>query len=456
MVEFEVTLNNKEWLTMKKFIAIALVALLAFSVFAQGAKEAESKTDEVVTIEWWNWDTSMSEQYKSIIAEFEAKNPNIKINMTLIATDGGEYKTKLSILAQQGAMPDTFTISSGDLEQWAEEGLLRDITDLVEADKTIFDDFSKAMFDASKAIAKTEGYVSIPFAYVSTDLFYNKDMFDAAGLEYPNENWTWDDFLAAAKALTLDTNGDGEIDQWGFYGAGRYAQAQSWVVSNNGKLVNEETKTFDPDAKALEALQFVVDLVKEYKVAPQPKDMSSMRWQDIFPNQVCAMFVDGGWLSNDFRNNIGDKFQWGVTRVPMGPSATERQTYGWPDSYAMSPDTKHPEEAWTWLKYLAGEGITLDQFMAGKMPAYKALVESEAFVDLSKQPGADMQLFRDHTSDKFVTTYTKGWSEWVGYGAAETMGLAGGIDACLNGEYTFDEAIAKIKTNTDKVLSRYY
>lgn len=440
---------------MKKAIAFALVALIAFSVFAQGASDAKQETNDVVTIQWWNWDTTMSEKYQSIINEFEAKNPGIHVEMTLIPTDGGEYKTKLSILAQQKSLPDTFTLSSGDLEEWAENGLLGNLDDLVASDPTIFDNFSKAMFDASKDIAKTSGYVSFPFAYVSTDLFYNKDMFDAAGLEYPNENWTWDDFLNAAKALTIDKNGDGVIDQWGFYGAGRYAQAQSWIFANNGTLTDADNK-FAPDAKALEAMHFIVDLVKEYKVAPQPKDMSSMRWQDIFPNQVCAMFVDGGWLSEDFRKNIGDKFQWGVTRVPMGPSATERQTYGWPDSYVISPYTEHANEAWTWLKYLAGEGITLDQFMAGKMPSYMPLVESDDFVDLSKQPGADMQLFREHTADKFVTSYTKGWSEWVGYGAAETMGLAGGIDGILNGEYTFDEGLAKIKTNVDKVLARYY
>lgn len=441
---------------MKKIIAIAMVALLAFSAFAQGASEAPAKSNDVVTIEWWNWDTIMADQYNSIIADFEAKNPGIKINMTLINTDGGEYKTKLSILAQQNSLPDTFTISSGDLEEWNEAGLLRNIDDLVASDPTIFDKFYKSMFDSSKGIAKSTGYVSFPFAYVSTDLFYNKDMFDKAGIAYPNENWTWDDFLAAAKALTIDTNGDGEIDQWGFYGFGRYAEAQSWVMANNGNFINKNTMRFEPDANAMEALKFVCDLVTEYKVAPQPKDLSAMRWQDIFPNQVCAMFVDGGWLSQDFRNNIGDKFQWGVTRVPMGPSATQRVTYGWPDSYAMAPNTKHPQEAWTWLKFLAGEGITLDQFMAGKMPAYKALVESEKFVDLSKQPGADMQLFRDHASDTFVTSYTKAWSQWVGYGASESMGLQGGIDAVLNGESSFEDAMAKIKSGVDKVLAREY
>ena len=438
---------------MKKVITLVLIAFLAFSAFAQSA--AESSKDETITLEWWTWDATMKDTNDAIIAAYEAGHPNVKINNTIITTDGGAYKTQLSIMAQQGNLPDIYTISSGDLEDWAEMGNLRNLDDLIANDPTIFDEFYQGMFEAVKAVAKTDYYCAVPFAYVSCDLFYNKDMFDAAGLEYPNENWTWDDFLAAAEALTIDKDGDGEIDQWGYYGFGRYAEVQAWVIADNGTLINDDMK-FNPDANALEALEFFTDLVTKYKVAPMPKDMSAMKYSNIFPNQVCAMFVDGGWQVNDFRTKIGDKFQWGVTRVPNGPSATETWTFGWPDSYVLSPTTKNADAAWDFVKFAAGGGLSADQVMGGKLSAYKAIVESPEFVDMTQQPYGDMELFREHANDKFVTTYTKSWSEWVGYGAAETMGLQGAIDSILNGEESFDEALAKATDGINKILSRVY
>lgn len=438
---------------MKKLLTLTLVCLLAFSAFAQGASEA--KTGEV-TLEWWTWDTGMIEQNQSIIKEYEATHPGVKINNTVIATDGGAYKTQLSVLAQQKALPDVFMLSSGDLEEWASTGLCRNLDDLVASDPEIYKKFYESMFTSLKDVAKTDYLPGFPFAYVSCDMFYNKDAFDAAGLAYPNENWTWDDFLKAAKALTIDKDGDGEIDQWGYYGYGRYAEAQAWIFANGGVLTNDKTHKFEPNQNALDAIQFMSDLVNVYKVAPSPKDMSAIKYKTIFPNQICAMFVDGGWFADDFRKTIGDKFQWGVTRVPVGPHGAPKTTYGWPDSYVISPFTKHAKEAWEFTKYIAGEGIGLDQFMAGKMPAYKALVESDAFVDMTQQPYGDMQLFRDHASDTFVTSYTQGWSEWVGYGAAESMGLNGAVDSILNGETTIAQVLPSLKESIDKILARYY
>ena len=440
---------------MKKTLTIVLVVLLAFSAFAKGATET-AKEGETITLEWWTWDTGMIEQNQSIIAAYEATHPNVKINNTVIATDGGAYKTQLSVLAQQKALPDVFMLSSGDIEEWASNGLVRNLDDLVASDPEIYEKFYESMFTSLKDVAKTDYLPGFPFAYVSCDLFYNKDAFDAAGLAYPDGTWTWDDFLAAAKALTIDKDGDGQIDQWGYYGYGRYAEAQAWVFSNGGVLTDNEKHTFEPNSGALDAIQFMSDLVNVYKVAPSPKDMSGISYKTIFPNQIAAMFVDGGWFSDDFRKNIGDKFRWGVTRVPVGPKGKAKVTYGWPDSYVISPFTTHAKEAWEFTKYIAGEGIGLDQFMAGKMPAYKALVESDAFVDMTQQPYGDMQLFRDHASDTFVTSYTQGWSEWVGYGAAESMGLNGAVDSILNGETTLSEILPSLKLSIDKILARYY
>ena len=132
---------------MKKLFLIALVALIAFSAFASGAQES---SNEQVTLEWWTWDATMADTNNAIIAAYEASHPNVKINNTIITTDGGAYATQLAIMAQQQNLPDVFTISSGNLEDWAEIGYLRNLDDLIAKDPKIFDEFYKGMFDATE------------------------------------------------------------------------------------------------------------------------------------------------------------------------------------------------------------------------------------------------------------------------------------------------------------------
>ena len=438
---------------MKKIFLIAIVALLCFSVFAQAQSEKAAAETKDVTLEWWTWDPEMIEQNKSIIAAFEAQNPGVKVNNTIV--DSKEYWTKLRIQAQQKRLPDVFTLSSGYIEEWASEGLLRNLDDLVKNDPSLFENFYQPIWDVTKSIAASDHYYAIPFALVNTVLYYNKDMFDQAGIAYPTDDWTWDQFLDAAKKLTVDKDNDGKIDQYGFWFYGRYAHAESFVFANNGSFVDRKTMRFAPDANAQKALRMLTDMVLVDKSAPAQQDMSALKNQQVFPNGLCAMWVDGGWYINDFKKK--SDLHWGIVRVPQGPDGGKRVTYAWPDSYALSPNTAHPEEAWKFAKFVAGEGLTLDQFMAGKIPAYKGLTESEAFLTLAGEDHrADMQLLKDMASDEMTTSYTKGWSEWRGYGAADSMGLNGTIDGIINGKVPYDKAMADAETSINKVLSRYY
>lgn len=100
---------------MKKLLSVLLVLVMCFSLFASGSSEAKASENKTVTLEWWTWDPEMIEQNRSIIAAFEAQNPGIKINNTIVDTQ--EYWTKLRIQAQQKRLPDVFTLSSGYIEE---------------------------------------------------------------------------------------------------------------------------------------------------------------------------------------------------------------------------------------------------------------------------------------------------------------------------------------------------
>ena len=440
---------------MKKTLLVLLMVLTVLvNVFAGGASEAPAAdANEPIHLEWWTWDPELVETNEQIIANFEAENPGVTVTQTMVGTK--EYWTKIRIQATQKKLPDVMTMSSGSLEEWAKEGLLYNLDEFVNNDDT-FDVFYKSIFDAAKTISGTDHYYCIPFAHVTTVLYYNKDMFDAAGLEYPNEDWTWDDFLSAAKKLTLDKDGDGKTDQWGYWGWGRYSNVEPWIYANNGNLIDRNTMRFAPDENALEAMRFTTDLVTKHKVAPPKKEMSALKYSEVFPNELCAMWIDGSWFVNNLRKTASPKFDWGITKVPSGPHGSNDVVYGWPDSYAIAANTKHPEMAWKFARYVAGEGINLDLYMAGKIPSCKKLAEDPMFADPDQMPGEDMLILLDQASSETKTSYTMGWNEWRGYGGAETLGLSGMYDAIIDGEIGFDEGLAKVTENINKVLARFY
>ena len=424
-----------------------LLVLLLVSVFVV------LTISEKITLRYWMWDPTIKDKVEKAIEKFEKLHPNIHVELT--AMEPKNYWPKLRTMAFTRKLPDVFNMSSGYLEEWVKNGFLMDLTEYVEKDIDK-DEFFFNLFEAGKALSGTDRYYAIPFALVVTVLFYNKDAFDEAGLEYPNENWTWFDFLNAAIKLTKDKDGDGKIDQWGFWLYGRYANIEPWIYANGGRLINRETMRFEPNEQAIQTLRFLTSLTTKYHVSPTPKEMKGIKAKNIFPMGLAAMWVDGSWNIENNRKIIAGKFRWGIAPVPKGPCGTDDVVYGWPDFIAISATTKHPKEAWEFAKFMAGEGLTIDMYMAGKIPSYKPLTLSEAFDEKGKQPEEKGKVLRELASRKLVNSFTMGWGEWRGYGPAESMGLNGLLDAVFNGEMSFEEMLKKAKENIDRVLERYY
>jgi len=440
---------------MKK-ILLALLVILSISVttvFAAGQSEsATNQENEEVVLEWWTWDPDMKEKNQEIIAEYVKIHPNVTINNTIVSTK--EYWTKIRILANQNKLPDVFTMSSSTLEEWVENDLVLELDAFIDSDNTR-EQFYTALLEAVKDVSATDHYYALPFALVTTPLYYNKDAFDAAGLTYPSDDWSWADFRSAAKKLTIDKDNDGKTDQYGFWFYGRYAHVEPWIYANGGSLLNRNTMRFEPNAAALEALKMITDLVLVDKSAPSQKDMSSIRQQDVFPQGVAAMWIDGSWNIDNNRLVADPSLNWGIAKVPAGPSTNSPLTYAWTDSYSISPNTKNPQAAWDFTKYVAGQGLSLDMYMAGKIPSYKALTESDAFADPNQNP-AEMYILKEQAASAMKTSFTKGWSEWRGYGAAEALGFNGLIDGVINGEMSLDQALVKGTKSINTVLARYY
>lgn len=427
----------------KKIVVEFLLGVLFTALFSVFAFSAD------VQLDYWIWDPTIRGKYEKAIEEFESQNPGIEVNLTAIEPD--HYWTKMRLNARTNQLPDVFNMSSAYIEQWVANGSVRALDDFIEKDLDK-DKYFSSLFDVVSDDGST---YALPFAWVTPVLYYNKDAFDEAGLDYPTGDWTWDDFLNAAKKLTVDGNGDGEIDRWGFWFYGRYAHIEPWIYQNNGRLLDEDEQNFDPTPEAMEALKFLTDLVLEHEVAPPKSAMSGIDQQNVFAQGEAAMWVDGSWNIENNRHIIGDSFDWGIAKVPRGPSWKENTLFAWPDNVAISPNTNHPEAAWKLAKFFSGPGLSVDLYMAGKVPSYSPLANEEEFFDEDAQPSNITKLL-EWGNLPMQTSFTKSWSEWRGYGGAEGLGLTGAIDEIINGKKSFDNAMEKASKYINGVLDENY
>jgi multiple sugar transport system substrate-binding protein len=449
---------------MKKLVLVmAISSLIAGSLAGCAVKSETAVTPtastaaavptakEKVKLSYFSWDPSQEKILNELIQKFQQENPNIEVSMQNYKP--ADYWPKISAMAASGEMPDVFDMSSGFVDEWASKGLLYDLQKLVDRDIKK-DDYFTSVFNAVRYPDKEKGNMhAFPYAWVTTVLYYNKDMFDKAQLAYPNDKWTWDDYLNAAKKLTIDTNNDGKPDQWGTWQYGRYAQIEPWLYQNNGDILNPDKTQFTINENGKETLQFLTNLTTKYKVSPTPKEMKGIKQEDIFPLGKAAMWVDGSFMIDNNRKVIGEKFKWGMTTVPKGPHFKDQVTYGWPDNLAIAKKTKHAEEAWKFIQFMTGKTRGADNYQGGKVPIYKPVALSKEWLESDKQP-SNKDLILEQ--GKFVgrNSYTKSWSEWRGYGAAEGSGLNGELDQVFDGKKSLDDAISNVTKYSNEILNR--
>jgi len=186
-------------------------------------------------------------------------------------------------------------------------------------------------------------------------LYYNKDLFDAAGVAYPNDNWTWDDLRDAAKKLTRDKNGSGTVNQWGF-GVGNYTWAWTgFIWGNGGDVLSADRKQCLIDQpKSAEAMKYYFGLLTDDKVSPPPGALPEQASVlDYFTTQSIAMGLYGPWFRPVLVNNA-TQFNWDVAQPPKAPGTGQRASVIYTDEWGIYSQSKVAKETWEFMKFLTG------------------------------------------------------------------------------------------------------
>lgn len=299
-----------------------------------------------VTIEYAIWgDPAEINSQKAVVEGFTAANPAITVDVTV--ADWDAYWDKLQTGLAGGAAPDVFAMDGPLGPDYQTRDVLLDLTPYIKAEGY---DLGQLDDNAVKDFTTRDGLVfGLPRDLNVIALFYNKDMFDAAGIAYPDDTWTWDKLIEVGKQLTKDTDGDGTVDQWGIYTETTDMENawSSFVWQAGGDILTEDgTKSALDRPESAAGIQFLQDLIWKEKVVPDPAIFAETG--DAFEQQVAAMEINGSWL---VPTHEAAGINLGIAPLPAGPAG--KATSVNPTGAVVYAKTDAPEASWLLAKYLA-------------------------------------------------------------------------------------------------------
>jgi len=305
---------------------------------------------EKVALKYTSWgnETRLDADKQNIDA-FNEKNPDIDVEFIGIARD---YTTQILTMIAAGDSPDVMRLNAWDSHAFFAKGTCLAIDEYFASEGVKPEEIYVEPY--VQCIYKGKWY-GVPRGGTGVQVFfYNKEMFDKAGVPYPTkQDWTWDDFLETAKALTK-TTADGKTEQYGFdfwcFGAQESYSTAIW--GNGGRVLNEDkTKCTIAEPEAVEAIQWWADLRCVHKVAPTPGEIPEGMGNPFFAG-LAAMCQCGAWAINTLRPT---EFDWGIVSWPKGPKAHVAGSK--PNTCSVGSATKAPDASWKLLWYLGGEEV---------------------------------------------------------------------------------------------------
>jgi len=297
-----------------------------------------------LTVTTFGYDAKQFEGYQQVIDAFYEKHPDIEVEVINIPGVAA-YREKLFTMIAGGSPPDVMMLSDDGFREFVSRGILMDLTPFIEQDAS-FD--RSQYFEATFQAFEYDGHLyGIPRRANNMVMYYNRDLFKAAGVSEPTPDWTWDDFLAAAQQLT---KGEGPGKQYGVVFETMWLRAFPWIWQNGGSILTEDySEPTMTKPETIEALQFLSDLIQTYEVAPPVSVTGDLGTLQMFLTGRVAMVPTGAWMIPQYRTA---DFDWNVAPLPMKKfKASPLYT----SAYAVSAKTSNPDAAWEFTRFMASE-----------------------------------------------------------------------------------------------------
>lgn len=363
-------------------------------------------------------DPDSMEALNKIAEEYNSSHKDIQIEFTYSTWE--EHAAKFSTLIAGDLAPDlAFPIGVQGIAEFYDEWM--DVASYIERDKYDTSDFYGPALDLNHYPDKTIG---LPLGVYPSVVFYNEDLFDKAGLDYPpsaygDAGWTYDQQVELAKSLTLDENGNDansasfdptKINQWGWGGWCGPFRTIPGKFGGNPLGMDADFKTAEMNTGGyLEGAQFLYDSIWTSHVTPTSEELSSSFGgaDNPFEGGSTAMWECFSWMAYAYPNF--EHFNWNVAPIPAGPHGDVVSPTN-ADTFAISNHSKHPDQAWEVAKWLVEpEMLARLCGIFGCMPARKSLADGWLSDISSQYPNVDFQLFIDSIDYMDASPNNEGW-----------------------------------------------
>lgn len=404
---------------MKRIAYFILISILVFAI----SIGVVAQDDEEVTLTLAGWSSSAAED-AALQARLDEFTEQTGIAVEFVPSS--DHRVTMQTAFAAGDYAEVFYIDSSVLPDWVEAGVIDIGEDFIEDQEG----FYGSLLD----VFTYEGVLYCPPKDFSTmTLQYNKDLFDAAGLDYPTADWTWDDLRAAAEALTNEEEGI-----IGLVTPPNLERFMPFMYQNGGAIFDEEGEfVFDSEA-TMEAIDYYISFAQDGIGGP-PSAVDAGWGGEAFGIGRAAMAMEGNWVIQFLLDNYPE-VNWGVAELPAGPEG-DRASMAFTVCYGVAFDNDYQEESWQLVNFLTNtDGAnSVAEASFGPMPTRADAAETylESWAERTEGANVDSADFEAFFAS---ADYSYPWVLPVGWGRfSETFNAA--LERAFSGELTSEDVL---------------
>jgi multiple sugar transport system substrate-binding protein len=391
----------------------------------------------IKVISFLTYDANIKGAEFAVVDAFQKAHPEIKVDFQLLPY--ADYFTSLKTWIAGGTAPDVASLDIAMEQEAAANGALAALDGMIADQKVDLNSYYASTLDMFKNGGKQFG---MPASFSNVVIFYNKALFDAAKLPYPDNKMDWATYVDNAKKLSKDTNGDGKIEIFG--------TARAWwplylLMADTGPFTADGTKCNLTSPEAEKGFQAMVDLTLKDKVAPSAEELAAQGDWDMFMAGKIAMYPIGPWGVTPF--NAIKEFQWDAAELPTGPLG-KKATFLFGNAYSILAGSKQQAAAFEFVKFATGaEGDMIRQNAGFEIAPIKTVAESSFLKALEGKEPANANVFLTSAAfAKSVPSHAH-WSEMADAISAQ-------LDLALLGNVTVAEAMKESCKTIDNLLAQ--
>lgn len=421
----------------RKGLLLCTAMLLTGLVSGCGASDGGSGAEGEIKgkISYVSWNDNQEDQLRATIEGFNELYPEVEVDLQF--TPWSEYWIKLEAAASSGTLPDVITMHTMYAEKYVNANMIEELS---ESSLSAYqEEFSYANFPegVTRLYNFNDKQYGVPKDIDCVVLAYNKELFDNAGIEYPNSDWNWNDLEKAAAALTDKENN--------IYGYAAYNNMQeawgSLLYQNGGSIIDEENNTSGlDDPKSIEAMEVFMSYLEQY--SPSTAALAETDRRAMFASGNIAMISIGNWQLNNFTDNesIRDKFD--IAPLPAGLDGT-KATISNGLAYSVSTQSKNKAAAEAFVAYLGTKDANERAAIGVSIPAYNGV--DEVWAEKHKELySTDVITSELENGVQYVSTESR--PQWE---AALNVWL----EKLFNGEVDVQEAFTEASKEMNEILA---